>query len=323
MTTASPVKGLHTILTPTPFPVGPANVYLYEGDGLYLIDTGTNTPEAWDAFLKGLHGLGFSPTDISAIFLTHHHLDHIGLSRKIRDLSGAKIYAHPAVRKKIALFFNEALTRANLAKVLVELGVPKELNNRLCDERHNFGEYVDDFAVDEDFEDEKCFGPFRTCFRPGHSTTDTVLFHEEEQWAFTGDHLIHRITSNPLLRKHDEEGRRDKSLIEYCDSLQKTKALPITWCFAGHNRAFTDHEKSIDRVLFHLERRNEKILSLFNGSAVTPFEMTQSLFPHLSDEYMYYCLSAATGHLELLEEQGLVGHEMKSGVLRYFMTEAG
>ena len=312
------VKGLHTILTPTPFPVGPANVYLYESDELYLIDTGTNTPESWEAFLQGMKALGRAPEDISHIILTHHHLDHVGLSRKIKKLSGAIIHAHPLVADQFALFFNEKFTRHNLAGVLYELGLPAPLIESLCEERHDFREYLDEFTVDEVLRDGEMVGPFRAFFRPGHSLTDTVLVHEEEQWAFTGDHLIPNITSNPLLRRQDAEGRREKSLIQYRDSLLKTRAMPLNCCFAGHNKAFENHQKVIDRNLGHLERRNEKILSLFNGRSATPFEITGLLFPHLSDSYLYYCLSAATGHLELLEEQGIVAHEKQSGVLRYF-----
>jgi len=312
------VRGLHKIPTPTPFPVGPANLYLYESDALYLIDTGTNTPEAWEAFLVGMKKLGRDPRDIEKIILTHHHLDHIGLSRKIKDLSGAVIYANPVVLQQIPLFFQEEFTRANLGEVLFELGVPAGLNARLCDERHNFRRYLDDFTVDKLLEDGGFVGPFRAFFRPGHSVSDTVLVHDKEKWAFTGDHLIHKITSNPLLRRKNEAGEREKSLIQYRESLLKTKELPITWCFAGHNTPFTDHAKNIERTLEHLESRSRKILALFNGGSATPFELTQRLFPHLSDAYLYYCLSATTGHLELLEAQGRTVHDRRGGILRYY-----
>ena len=37
---------IHTLEIPTPFPVGPVNVYLIEGREPALIDTGPNTSEA-------------------------------------------------------------------------------------------------------------------------------------------------------------------------------------------------------------------------------------------------------------------------------------
>jgi len=40
---------IHALEIPTPFPVGPVNVYLIEGREPALIDTGPNTSEAWES----------------------------------------------------------------------------------------------------------------------------------------------------------------------------------------------------------------------------------------------------------------------------------
>jgi len=44
---------IHTLEFPTPFPVGPVNVYLIEGREPALIDTGPNTSEAWESLQQG------------------------------------------------------------------------------------------------------------------------------------------------------------------------------------------------------------------------------------------------------------------------------
>ena len=44
---------IHTLEIPTPFPVGPVNIYLIEGREPALIDTGPNTPEAWQSLQQG------------------------------------------------------------------------------------------------------------------------------------------------------------------------------------------------------------------------------------------------------------------------------
>ena len=44
---------IHTLEIPTPFPVGPVNVYLIEGREPALIDTGPNTSEAWESLQQG------------------------------------------------------------------------------------------------------------------------------------------------------------------------------------------------------------------------------------------------------------------------------
>ena len=40
---------IHALKIPTPFPVGPVNVYLIEGREPALIDTGPNTSETWES----------------------------------------------------------------------------------------------------------------------------------------------------------------------------------------------------------------------------------------------------------------------------------
>src|SRR6476660_4565430 len=79
------------IVVPTPFAVGPANVYVTTAPPFTLIDTGTNTPETEVALLAGLSDAGVSPERIERIVITHGHPDHYGLAPMIRERSGAKV----------------------------------------------------------------------------------------------------------------------------------------------------------------------------------------------------------------------------------------
>jgi DNA-binding transcriptional ArsR family regulator len=45
--------------------------------------------------------------------------------------------------------------------------------------------------------------------------------------------------------------------------------------------------------------------------------MSRALYPDLPVQHLYLALSVATGHLEVLEEQGLVTAERRDGVLHY------
>src|SRR5689334_6606086 len=92
MTTILP--GLHAIALPTPFEIGDVNTYLAEGDTLTLIDCGINTPDAYTALTAGLAELGYAIRDIKRLVITHHHVDHVGLARRIVDESGAEIWCH-------------------------------------------------------------------------------------------------------------------------------------------------------------------------------------------------------------------------------------
>jgi len=73
------------ISLPTPFYIGPVNVYLIAEDPITIIDTGPKTKEAIAALRAGLRGAGFLVSDIRRIVLTHAHEDHCGLARSLRD----------------------------------------------------------------------------------------------------------------------------------------------------------------------------------------------------------------------------------------------
>ncbi len=59
-------------------------------DGLVMIDTGY--PDMYEQILNSMNELGLNPKDICAIFHTHGHIDHIGCTQKLKELSGAKTY---------------------------------------------------------------------------------------------------------------------------------------------------------------------------------------------------------------------------------------
>lgn len=72
---------------------GYSNTYLLVREGkLILIDTGMDKNAK--KILEYIQGLGYRPSDISHILLTHSHLDHVNGLAKIKELSNAKVAIH-------------------------------------------------------------------------------------------------------------------------------------------------------------------------------------------------------------------------------------
>ena len=83
------------ISLPTPFYIGPVNVYLIAEDPLTIIDTGPKTKETIEALRAGLRKAGFLVSDLRRIVLTHAHEDHCGLARSLRDeAKNAEVLVH-------------------------------------------------------------------------------------------------------------------------------------------------------------------------------------------------------------------------------------
>jgi glyoxylase-like metal-dependent hydrolase (beta-lactamase superfamily II) len=72
---------------------------LVEGNDAWLLDTGM---EGEPVLLRRLLArLGLGPQSIRAIVLTHGHLDHAGNLARIKEWTGAPVYAHPAEQPHI------------------------------------------------------------------------------------------------------------------------------------------------------------------------------------------------------------------------------
>src|ERR671915_145675 len=83
------------ISVPTPFYVGPVNVYLIKEEPLTLIDTGPKTREALEALKEGLRRERVRAADIKRIVLTHAHEDHCGLAKQLRnEAKDAEVFVH-------------------------------------------------------------------------------------------------------------------------------------------------------------------------------------------------------------------------------------
>ncbi len=75
-----------------PIHMGFDTVYAVKGEGAILIDGGD--PNKLADFKKGLEQASIRPEEIQLILLTHGHWDHIGSTRDIEALTGAKVFLH-------------------------------------------------------------------------------------------------------------------------------------------------------------------------------------------------------------------------------------
>lgn len=97
-----PVEQLRTNLwsIPVPMPGNPLRyvlVYALADDaGLTLIDAGWDDDVAWAGLVDGLATFGATPEDVRGVLVTHMHIDHVGLARRLRETPGAWVALHPA-----------------------------------------------------------------------------------------------------------------------------------------------------------------------------------------------------------------------------------
>jgi glyoxylase-like metal-dependent hydrolase (beta-lactamase superfamily II) len=120
-------------------------IYQKEGGNCYIIDPGYNP----DKFIKALkeHKL-----NIIGILLTHHHYDHVGAVKKIKELKECPVYLH----------------RGDLDMYKADVDIVMEDGDTIS------------------LEDET----IKVLHTPGHTEGSVCFFSEKSKLVFTGDTIF-------------------------------------------------------------------------------------------------------------------------------------
>jgi glyoxylase-like metal-dependent hydrolase (beta-lactamase superfamily II) len=309
------------IVVPTPFAVGPANVYVTTVEPYTLIDTGTNTPETEAALMAGLVDAGVAPDRIERIVVTHGHPDHYGLAPRIRELSGASVLIGEADVAKVVS--DGSMLRAT-GRLLLGEGMPMET---LMDmgERQRTNDFralhppVDGIIALHGDETLGFDGfALRVLHLPGHTAGHICLFDEASGVLFSGDTLLLNITPNPLLEPDPADpSERRRSLLEYVETLDRLAAMPLTEVFPGHGPPITDPHGSIESMREHHRRRAADLESRLTPGGKTGWQLAVELFPSLTGFDNFLAVSEVVGHMDLLVEEGCAQAVVRGGVTYY------
>jgi glyoxylase-like metal-dependent hydrolase (beta-lactamase superfamily II) len=319
--------GIHLISLPTPFLVGRVNCYLIEDEPLTLVDTGPNSGKSLDELEIGLSALGRRIEDLELIVVTHQHMDHLGLVEILARRSGARVAAWHELVSYLRHFSAAAATDDAFAMTLMRRhGVPDNLATALSVGAGAFRAFGSSGEVDLPLYDGTVLqfaGRSLTALhRPGHSPSDVILRDPERRIVLGGDHLLSRISSNPLVSRPlngaaSGVGERPHALQTYIASLQATRALDIELVLGGHGPPVTDHATLIDERLRMHARRARKIAGLLDAGPRTAYELATSIWANVAVTQAFLTLSEVLGHLDLLVADGDVVEVDDGQVVRF------
>lgn len=324
------MRGPTVIPLPTPFATRVVNCYLLEGDPLTLVDPGPDWEETSIELEAALRMHGLRVEDVEQVVLTHQHLDHVGLAHRVRERSGAPVLAHHLLRDFLAdLPESMRLEDEYQAAVMRLHGVPEERIRELyaVSEIHRrYGGSVDvDRVLHEGDVIRMGARPYTVLFRSGHSPTDTIFVDEAERIALVGDHLIGKISSNPVvhrpLDRPADVRRRRRALVAYLDSLRRTAELDLELLFPGHGNPVEEGHGALvaERLDFH-ERRKERVHDALAACPLTAHGIALALWGSVAEREAFLTLSETLGHLDLLEDEGRVRPTETDGLVTYAMA---
>jgi len=254
-------KGINQIKLPL-LKVGPenVNVYIVEGnDGNLLIDTGWNTPEAFNALAREMKNSGFALKDITDIVITHVHPDHMGLAGKIAELTGASIAVSEIENNLLDSYYAHPETLiSELIVFFMANGVPEWELKMLSEASFNIRSYVSPFKAAKLLKqgDIISMAPyeFQVMVTPGHSPGHICLYEPNKKYFFSGDHVLPEVVPN--VSYHPRSG--EDPLGDYVKSLGALSDLEVRFVFPGHGSVFSGLGPMIDDIMrFHRDRMNK------------------------------------------------------------------
>ncbi|MHB8628580.1 MAG: MBL fold metallo-hydrolase [Aggregatilineales bacterium] len=315
--TTTVLPGLHRLALPTPFPVGPINVYIDEHDPLTVIDCGTALDDSYEALRAGLAALGYRPSDVRRLLITHHHIDHVGSAGRLEaDVRAAgadlEIIAHPLTVAYIET--PQAAhdhSRAYLTEIFRAGGAPSKILEmmRLVDTYmlSLVGAAHVTRTINEGDSLALAGRTWRVLHTPGHAGDLICLSDPDSGVLLSSDHVLGRISSNPLLEPPDyPNGPRPRRLIDYERELLRVAALKPTIAYPGHDEPVQNVVGLIAERVEHRKARTEKLWELFDGQPKTLYELSRRLFPKASEPESLLTLSETIGHLDILEQDSRV-----------------
>ncbi len=159
---------------------------VYDEHNVVLIDTGL--PNQLDALTLELHRLGFELSQLTAVLITHHDIDHMGNLKAIKTkFPQIEVFAH---RIEIP-YIDGALTHLKIQDIETgKINLTDDRRDWFENLKTNFPALV--CPVDSALEDQDVLeiaGGLVVIATPGHTLGHLSLYHPSSKTLITGDAL--------------------------------------------------------------------------------------------------------------------------------------
>jgi glyoxylase-like metal-dependent hydrolase (beta-lactamase superfamily II) len=309
-------------------PLKATNSYIVKGKNRHLIiDTGMNEDICLDAMRDAVKKLDIK-LDKTDFFITHSHIDHIGLVATLASESARVYFNRPESTQSAATIISWATEISGVARkygyrnnrilqMVTGSNGPEKASLYPAYSRYTF--LQENSIIDcDDYS-------FRVIETPGHSRGHLCLYEANQKMIVCGDHILDDITPNISSRFNE----RENPLQEYISSLDKVYDLDVKIALPGHRRLITDFKKRINELKQHHEERADEIIKILADGAMNAFQVASRMSWDLSydtwEEVPFYpkwfAFSEALSHLQYLQLLGKIKRiQTRDGAIKYSLS---
>lgn len=315
-----------TIALPTPFPIGPVNVYLLEGEPLTLVDSGPRTAEALAALEAALAARGHRVEDLGLVLLTHEHLDHAGMAAALAARSGAEVAAATAAVPYLRNLHDEGQRLGLFAEEFMLANGAPAAPERPAGLFAQLGDPLESCRGLEDGELVAAGGrQLRVHHRPGHSRFDLLFEDEREALAFGGDHLLAEAPTTALpFPAGPGRTAPAPALLTYRHSLAQTRSLGLSELEPGHGPPVRDPGATAGRRLAAIGERARRLLRLLEREGeLSAYEAVVRLKGKSARAPGFAAVADVRSYLDLLAADGAAERHERGGTVCFSSTPEG
>ena len=317
-----PVEQLRPGLWSIPVPMPNSSlryvfVYAFESSGgVYIIDVGWNTDDAYGALVGGLGTAGFAITDVKGMLVTHIHPDHYGLAGRVREASGAWVALHPADAKLIQDRYDEPEhLLGRVSSFLRRLGAPEAEVAALTTSAMPVRGYVDvarpDILLEDGDRAEVPGWDLHAIWTPGHSPGHLCFWEGERRLFLSGDHVLPRITPNVPFHPQSESD----PLGDFLTSLAKIEHYNAHEVLPAHEHRFVGLAARVEELRRHHDQRFAEAITAIQSGVTTAWGIAERMgwsrpWNKIEGFMRRAAVSEAAAHLRALEVRGILREVM-------------
>lgn len=256
---------------PVVFPANPMRYTLcyvmIDGADVLVVDPGFDSDEGYAQLAAALGQIGVGVTGVTGVFATHHHVDHLGMARRLADAAGAWVGLGRADRDVLLTYDDAGAAREADRLLHAAWAVPAERRAEVELPAGAYGRILRAAGVDHLFEggDSLRVGArlLRAEATPGHTPGHLMLWDEAAALVFSGDHVLPRITPNVSLAPDEDPD----PLRSYIGSLERTAAADGYEVLPAHEYRFRGLRQRADALVAHTRQRLDEVLAALQAEA--------------------------------------------------------